>query len=319
MSWLTDKFKKYKPKFKKIARLVEDRFAGNWVNCTKCKKILYKTELEENLHVCIHCNFHLRISPQQRFKILFDDGKYETIESLLVPDDPLNFYDSKSYKKRLEDARKKTGKHDCVELGVGKMNGMDVVIGSMEFEFIGGTLGRQAGESFIYGAEYAFQNNIPYIFHACSGGARLQENMFALVNLPRTIIAVNSLKENKIPFISVCTSPTGGGVTASFGMLGDVNIGEMGADILFAGRKVIAGTVKEPLPENFQKAEYLLEKGMLDLVLHRKDMKKTISTLLSQLTNKNKTFLSDSKIIDDQQQSPLGSIGSVDPIPKATS
>jgi acetyl-CoA carboxylase carboxyl transferase subunit beta len=143
--------------------------------------------------------------------------------------------------------------------------------------------------------------------------------MFALVNLPRTIIAVNSLKENKIPFISVCTSPTGGGVTASFGMLGDVNIGEMGADILFAGRKVIAGTVKEPLPENFQKAEYLLEKGMLDLVLHRKDMKKTISTLLSQLTNKNKTFLSDSKIIDEQQQSILGSVGSIDPISKITS
>jgi acetyl-CoA carboxylase carboxyl transferase subunit beta len=319
MNWISEKFKRIKPKFKKIVRFVEDRFAGNWVNCAKCKKILYKSELEENFHVCINCNFHLRISPQQRFKILFDEGKYETIESLLVPDDPLNFYDSKSYKKRLADARQKTGKHDCVELGVGKMNGMDVVIGSMEFEFIGGTLGRQAGESFIYGAEYAYQNNIPYIFHACSGGARLQENMFALVNLPRTIIAVNSLKEKKIPFISVCTSPTGGGVTASFGMLGDVNIGEKGADILFAGRKVIEGTTREPLPESFQKAEYLLEKGMLDLVLQRKDMKKTISTLLYQLTNKNKTFQSENQLVNEQQQSPLGTIRSIDPITKTSS
>jgi len=306
MNWITEKFKRFKPKLKNLFRVKIGPEGKLWENCT-CGAVLYKQDLKENLYVCTACQKHHRINPRERFDIFFDEGQYQEISPLLPMDDPLNFTDSKSYTKRLATAREETGQHDSVLLATGKVNNVYVVSGAMNFNFIGGSVGRAAGEAFVTGAEFALTNRLSYVFFSCSGGMRMQESMFSLMQMPRMIAAINELKRVNLPFISVCLDPTTGGTTASVALLGDINIAEPKALIAFAGARVIKETVREELPPEFQTAEYLLEKGQIDLVVERKDLPKTISTLILQLTNPNKTFLSESTNIFSQQQNPLGS------------
>jgi len=306
MNWITEKFKRFKPKLKNLFRVKIGPEGKLWENCS-CGAVLYKQDLKENLYVCTACQKHHRINPRERFAILFDEGQYQEISPLLPMDDPLNFTDSKSYTKRLATAREETGQHDSVLLATGKVNNVYLVSGAMNFNFIGGSVGRAAGEAFCTGAEFALTNRLPFVFFSCSGGMRMQESMFSLMQMPRMIAAINELKRANLPFISVCLDPTTGGTTASVALLGDINIAEPKALIAFAGARVIKETVREELPPEFQTAEYLLEKGQIDIVVERKDLPKTISTLILQLTNPNKTFLSESANIFSQQQNPLGS------------
>jgi len=279
-----------------------------WENCS-CGAVLYKQDLKDDLYVCNKCNKHHRIEPKERFQLFFDEGQFQEISPMLPAiDDPLLFSDSKTYGLRLRQAREDTGQHDSVMLATGKVNNVYLVAGAMNFNFMGGSVGRAAGEAFVAGAEFAYSNKLAYVFFSCSGGMRMQESNLSLMQMPRMIASINSLKQDKLPFISVCLDPTTGGTTASVALLGDINIAEPNSLIAFAGQRVIKETVREELPVNFQRAEFLREKGMIDLVVQRKDLPKVISTLILQLTNKNKVFLSDSSFITEQQQSPLGSV-----------
>ena len=308
MNWITEKFKRFKPKIKNLFRVKIGPEGKLWENCS-CGAVLYKQDLKDDLYVCNKCNKHHRIEPKERFQLFFDDGQFQEISPMLPAiDDPLLFSDSKTYGLRLRQAREDTGQHDCVMLATGKVNNVYLVAGAMNFNFMGGSVGRAAGEAFVAGAEFAYSNKLAYVFFSCSGGMRMQESNLSLMQMPRMIAAINSLKQDKLPFISVCLDPTTGGTTASVALLGDINIAEPNSLIAFAGQRVIKETVREELPVNFQRAEFLREKGMIDLVVQRKDLPKVISTLILQLTNKNKVFLSDSSLITEQQQSPLGSI-----------
>ena len=308
MNWITEKFNRFKPKIKNLFRVKIGPEGKLWENCS-CGAVLYKQDLKENLYVCNKCNKHHRIEPKERFQVFFDEGQYQEISPMLPAiDNPLLFTDSKSYDLRLKQAREETGQHDSVVLATGKVNNVYLVAGAMNFNFMGGSVGRAAGEAFVTGAEFAYTNKLAYVFFSTSGGMRMQESNFSLMQMPRMIAAINSLKQEKLPFISVCLDPTTGGTTASIALLGDINIAEPKALIAFAGARVIKETVREELPPEFQTAEYLQEKGQIDLVVQRKDLPKVISTLISQLTNKNKVFTSDSNFINEQQQSPLGSI-----------
>ena len=308
MNWITEKFKRFKPKIKNLFRVKIGPEGKLWENCS-CGAVLYKQDLKDDLYVCNKCNKHHRIEPKERFQLFFDEGQFQEISPMLPAiDDPLLFSDSKTYGLRLRQAREDTGQHDCVMLATGKVNNVYLVAGAMNFNFMGGSVGRAAGEAFVAGAEFAYSNKLTYVFFSCSGGMRMQESNLSLMQMPRMIAAINSLKQDKLPFISVCLDPTTGGTTASVALLGDINIAEPKALIAFAGARVIKETVREELPKEFQTAEYLRDKGQIDLVVERKDLPKVISTLILQLTNKNKVFLSDSSFITDQQQSPLGSI-----------
>jgi acetyl-CoA carboxylase carboxyl transferase subunit beta len=308
MNWLTDKFQRIKPKIKNLFRVKIGPEGKLWENCS-CGAVLYKQDLKQDLYVCNKCNKHHRIEPKERFQIFFDEGQYQEISPMLPAiDDPFLFTDSKTYGMRLKQAREETGQHDCVMLATGKVNNVYLVAGAQNFNFMAGSVGRAAGEAFVAGAEFAYANKLPYIFFSCSGGMRMQEAAcLSLMQMPRMIAAINSLKQEKLPFISVCLDPTTGGQTASVALLGDINIAEPNALVAFAGARVIKETVREDLPLNFQRAEFLLEKGMLDLVVQRKDLPKVISTLISQLTNKNKYFTSELNAVSEQQQSPLKS------------
>jgi len=307
MNWITEKFKRLKPKLKNLFRVKVGPEGKLWENCS-CGSVLYKQDLKENLYVCPTCTKHHRINPAERFQLFFDDGKFEEIFPMLPIDDPLNFRDSKTYRNRLMTAREETKYHDSVRLARGKVNEVELVTGAMDFNFIGGSVGRAAGEAFITGADYAFANKLPYVFFSQSGGMRMQESMYSLMQMPRMISSIKSLKENQIPFISVCLDPTTGGVTASFALLGDINLAEPKALIAFAGARVIKETVREELPEEFQTAEYLRDKGQIDLVVERKNLPKVISSLILKLTNTNKTFQSDLGIVNEQQPSPISTI-----------
>jgi len=307
MNWITEKFKRFKPKLKNLFRVKVGPEGKLWENCS-CGSVLYKQDLKDNLYVCPTCSKHHRINPAERFQLLFDEGKFEEIFPMLPIDDPLNFRDTKTYRNRLMTAREETKYHDSVRLARGKINEVEIVTGAMDFNFIGGSVGRAAGEAFITGADYAFANKLPYVFFSQSGGMRMQESMYSLMQMPRMISSIKSLKENQIPFISVCLDPTTGGVTASFALLGDVNIAEPKALIAFAGARVIKETVREELPEEFQTAEYLRDKGQIDLVVERKNLPKVISSLIIKLTNTNKTFQSDLGIVNEQQPRPISTI-----------
>jgi len=308
MNWITDKFKRFKPKIKNLFRVKIGPEGKLWENCS-CGAVLYKQDLKDELFVCNKCNKHHRIEPKERFQLFFDEGQFQEISPMLPAiDDPLLFSDSKTYGLRLRQAREDTGQHDSVMLATGKVNNVYLVAGAMNFNFMGGSVGRAAGEAFVAGAEFAYSNKLAYVLFSCSGGMRMQESNLSLMQMPRMIAAINSLKQEKLPFISVCLDPTTGGTTASIALLGDINIAEPKALIAFAGARVIKETVREELPKEFQTAEYLRDKGQIDLVVERKDLPKVISTLILQLTNKNKVFLSDSSFITEQQQSPLGSI-----------
>ena len=254
-----------------------------WINCPTCGNMIHHKDLKENLRVCISCNYHFRMSAEDRIKILFVDEKINEIDLDNINDDPLNFNDKKKYKDRLKEYRKKTKRNDAFILIEGTLGEIKIISGFMNFEFMGGSMGRAVGSAIVKGAKLAVEKKIPFIIFTSSGGARMQEGIISLMQMPRTVAATELLNENHIPYITVLTEPTTGGVTASFAMLGDITIAEQGATIGFAGKRVIQDTIREELPIDFQKAEYLKEHGMVDIVTHRQDLKKTLISILNHL------------------------------------
>ena len=242
--------------------------------------------MQANQKVCPKCGAHHKLTCKERFETFFDNKEFEVIQTPLPKDDPLSFEDKKKYSDRLKTARKLTGQDDAVLIAKGKIQNIDIVAGSQDFRFIGGSFGAASGEAFIAGAQHAIANNVPYIFFSCSGGQRMMESSIALMQMSRTALAVNELKKNSVPFIVVLADPTTGGVTASWAMLGDILIAEPKATIGFAGRRVIQDTVKETLPDEFQTAEYVKDHGGIDLVVERQYLGSTIGTLLNVLLKK---------------------------------
>jgi acetyl-CoA carboxylase carboxyl transferase subunit beta len=256
-----------------------------WIKCPETGQLVFYKDVEANLFVIPGSNYHMRMGALARLKSVFDGETWFDIAVPEVPVDPLKFRDERRYADRLKDARAKTGLNDAIKLGFGRLERMPVVIGVQEFDFMGGSLGMAAGEAVIKGIETAVSKGTPFIMFAASGGARMQEGILSLMQMPRTTIAIQRLREARKPYIVVLTNPTTGGVTASYAMLGDVHIAEPGALIGFAGPRVIEQTIREKLPEGFQKAEYLKEHGMVDMVVHRRDLRATLARLCRLLTN----------------------------------
>jgi acetyl-CoA carboxylase carboxyl transferase subunit beta len=255
-----------------------------WVKCPETGQLVFYKDLEANQFVIPNSNYHMRMSAVTRLNATFDEGQFEPISVAEVPVDPLKFRDERRYLDRLRDARSKTGLDDAVRLAAGTLEGLSVIIGVQDFEFMGGSLGMAAGEAVITGLVTAAQRGTPFIMFAASGGARMQEGILSLMQLPRTTVAVEMLREAKKPYIVVLTNPTTGGVTASYAMLGDVHVAEPGALIGFAGPRVIEQTIREKLPEGFQRAEYLKDHGMVDMVVHRHELRSTLARLCRLLT-----------------------------------
>lgn len=281
MAW----FKKTKSKSKaKQVKIPE----GLWLKCDSCKEIIYKAEVERNLMVCPKCRYHFRINALERVRLLVDEGSFEELDRGLTSTDPLSFKDARSYPERVRDGKKKSGLSEAVLTGKGRILGHKVVIGIMDFSFMGGSMGSAVGEKVVRAAERALEDRLPFITVSSSGGARMQEGIFSLMQMAKVSAAVGRLKEAGIPFISILADPTFGGVTASFAMLGDFIIAEPRSLIGFAGPRVIEQTIKQQLPDNFQRAEFLLEHGLLDLIVDRQHMRETLSKLLNHLTKEAK-------------------------------
>jgi acetyl-CoA carboxylase carboxyl transferase subunit beta len=257
---------------------------GLWYK-TPTGKIIETQQLADNFYVSPEDEYHVRIGSKEYFEILFDDNQYKEINSNIVSKDFLNFKDTKKYKDRLKDTTKKSGLKDAIRTAVGKSNGKKIVIASMDFGFIGGSMGSVVGEKIARAIDYAIEKNLPFIIISKSGGARMMEGAFSLMQLAKTSAKLNELAESKLPYISLCTDPTTGGTTASFAMLGDINIAEPGALIAFAGPRVVKDTTGKDLPEGFQKSEFLLEKGFLDFIAHRKNLKKEINLYIDLILN----------------------------------
>jgi acetyl-CoA carboxylase carboxyl transferase subunit beta len=255
-----------------------------WVKCPESGQLVFFKDVESNQFVIPGSNYHMRVGATARLKSMFDGETWYDIGVPEVPVDPLKFRDERRYADRLKDARAKTGLKDAIKLGYGKLDGLAVVIGVQDFDFMGGSLGMAAGEAVIKGLETAVDRGTPFILFAASGGARMQEGILSLMQMPRTTVAVQRLREAGKPYIVVLTNPTTGGVTASYGMLGDVQIAEPGALIGFAGARVIEQTIREKLPDGFQRAEYLKDHGMVDMVVHRHDLRPTLARLCRLLT-----------------------------------
>jgi acetyl-CoA carboxylase carboxyl transferase subunit beta len=279
MNWLTSVVR---PKIRSLLR--REVPESLWVKCPETGQMVFYKELEANQFVIPGSNYHMRMGAAARLKSLFDGETWFDIGVPEVPVDPLKFRDERRYVDRLKDARTKTGLKDAVQLGYGKLEGLGVVAAVQDFDFMGGSLGMAAGEAVIKGLETAADKSAPFILFASSGGARMQEGILALMQLPRTTIAVQQLREARKPYLVVLTNPTTGGVTASYAMLGDVHIAEPGALIGFAGPRVIEQTIREKLPEGFQRAEYLREHGMVDMVVHRHALRGTLARLCRILT-----------------------------------
>ena len=277
MNWLTDFVK---PKLSSLVTR-KDSPSDLWTNCNKCNLMLYKSEHKDNLFVCSHCDNHMNMDVENRLNNLFDDKTYELINIPFENNDPLKFKDLKKYSDRMKAAQKKTNQKDAAILAKGNIGNIEVVVFILDFNFMGGSMGQFVGEAFKIGCEKSVELKCPFISVSSSGGARMQEGIVSLMQLPKTVAAVNMLDQHKIPYISVLTHPTTGGVSASFAMLGDIIIAEKGSMIGFAGKRVIEETIKEQLPEDFQTAEYLLEHGMVDMVVHRKELSQTLSKVLS--------------------------------------
>src|SRR6266700_3264082 len=260
------------------------RTEGLWVKCESCRQIIWKKDLEENLNVCPKCGKHFRIDARARLAQLFDDSEYETFSDNLASTDPLKFVDLKPYSERLKRAQDETGLSDAVINARGKFYGRPVIVSAMEYGFIGGSMGSVVGEVITRAIEQSLESKQPLIIVSASGGARMMEGVLSLMQLAKISAALAKLDEARVPFISVLTDPTTGGVTASFAMLGDLNIAEPGALIGFAGPRVIEQTIRQKLPPGFQRSEFLLEHGMLDAVVHRKEMKAYISRALEFMT-----------------------------------
>ncbi len=244
-----------------------------WIKCPKCEQMVFHRELEANMQVCPRCDHHLRLSARERLALLFDEGEYQAIELPETPVDPLRFRDRKRYTDRLRDAQNGTERADAMVAAHGTMGGIPAVIAAFDFDFMGGSMGVAVGEGLVAAAQLAVLQEAPLIVVPSSGGARMQEGILSLMQLPRTVIAVQEVREAGLPYIVVLADPTTGGVSASFAMLGDIAIAEPGAVIGFAGKRVIQETIREKLPEGFQRSEYLLEHGMVDMVTHRRDLR----------------------------------------------
>ena len=280
MNWLTNFVK---PKLRALVNR-KDVPENLWTNCPACANMIHHKDLNDNLRVCSTCDYHFRMSIEDRIKNLFKKENFQEIKIDNITDDPLKFVDKKKYKDRLKEYRKLTNRHDAFILGSGIIDEKKAIFGFMNFDFMGGSMGRAVGAGIVTGAKKAIDNKCPYIIFTSSGGARMQEGIISLMQMPRTVAAVELLNKNKIPYFVVLTEPTTGGVTASFAMLGDITIAEKGSTIAFAGKRVIQDTIREELPIDFQKAEYLREHGMVDIVVHRKDLKKTLSNILQHIS-----------------------------------
>jgi len=255
-----------------------------WIKCPETGQMVFHKDLEANQFVFPQSGHHMRIGATPRLKSFFDDGKFETLPSPEVPADPLKFRDEKRYADRIKEARAKTGMQDALLTGVGQLDGLTVVAGVQDFSFMGGSLGMAAGEAIILGMMKAVELKAPYILFVSSGGARMQEGIMSLMQMPRTTVAVQRLRDARLPYIVVLTNPTTGGVTASYAMLGDIHIAEPGALIGFAGPRVIEQTIREKLPDGFQRSEYLLEHGMIDMVVHRHELRETLARICAMLS-----------------------------------
>ncbi len=255
---------------------------GEWIKCEKCKNLVYSEDLLKNLKICPHCGYHFRMSAPERIDSLLDDIKSYDLFPSLKPKDVLKFKDTKRYKDRIKEAQTKTGLNDAIMIAHGNIVTSEVVLAVMDFRFMGGSMGSVVGEKFVRGVEFAIKNKLPFIAVTASGGARMQESILSLMQMAKTSIAVGKLNENGLLYISVLTDPTMGGVSASFAFLGDIIIAEPESLIGFAGPRVIEQTIRQQLPEGFQRAEFLLEKGQIDMVVDRKNLKKTIHTLIKQ-------------------------------------
>ena len=275
MNWITNFVR---PKLRAIVgkKEVPDNL---WETCPTCSQMLLKRDLELNHYVCKSCDHHFRVSSEVRIKHLFGEN-FDLIETPSIKSDPLKFKDKQKYSDRLKKSQKKLNKNDTVTVATGHLGDIKVVLAIFDFNFMGGSMGLAAGEAILKASDYCENNNCPLIIISSSGGARMQEGILALMQMPRTIIAIKKLEKKKLPFISVLTDPTTGGVSASFAMLGDILVAEKGAIIGFAGSRVIEETIKEKLPEDFQKSDYLHKKGMIDIVVHRKNLKKTLSKII---------------------------------------
>ena len=262
---------------------------GLWVKCEGCRKIIWKKDLDSNLNVCPHCDKHFRIDARTRLSQFYDNGEYETFDTNLVSTDPLKFTDIKSYAGRLKKYRHDTGLNDAIINARGNIEGREVITSAMEYSFIGGSMGSVVGEVITRAIEKATNERKPLIIVSASGGARMMEGTISLMQLAKISAALSRMDDEKVPYISVLTDPTTGGTTASFAMLGDLNIAEPGALIGFAGPRVIEQTIRQKLPEGFQRSEFLLEHGMLDAVVHRKDMKAYIAKAFDFMAAKNGT------------------------------
>ncbi len=258
---------------------------GLWAKCPGCGAILYRAEMERNLDVCPKCGHHNRVGARRRLDIFLDPEPREEIAPDLAPADPLKFKDSKKYKDRVSQAQKQTGEKDALVAMRGQLKGLDLVALAFEFRFMGGSMGSVVGEKFVQGVNACIERGIPLVCFSASGGARMQESLFSLMQMAKTSAALGRLAKRGIPFVSVLTDPTMGGVSASFAMLGDVNVAEPKALIGFAGPRVIEQTVRETLPEGFQRSEFLLEHGTVDMIVDRREMRDRLANLLSLLTN----------------------------------
>jgi acetyl-CoA carboxylase carboxyl transferase subunit beta len=260
---------------------------GLWAKCSGCGAILYRAEMERSLEVCPKCGHHSRIKGRKRLETFLDAEGREEIAANLVPVDPLKFKDSKKYKERISQAQKATGEKDALVVMKGRLKGLDLVAAAFEFEFMGGSMGSVVGERFARGVNVCLEHHIPLVCFSASGGARMQESLFSLMQMAKTSAALAKMSERGLPFISVLTDPTMGGVSASLAMLGDINVAEPNALIGFAGPRVIEQTVREKLPEGFQRSEFLLEKGAIDLIIDRREMRDRLANLLGILTHRS--------------------------------
>ncbi len=283
MNWITNFVR---PKVKSLWSAKSDTPDNLWRKCPSCGGMIFHRDLEAAQFVCMHCDHHLKIGAVARMRNLFDDGAWEDIDLPEVPIDPLKFRDEKRYADRLREARAKTGEMDALQAARGSIAGVRTTVAVQSFDFMGGSLGMAVGEGLVASMRAAVDHRTPYVLYTASGGARMQEGILSLMQMPRVTIAVQMLREAVLPYVVCHTDPTTGGVTASYAMLGDIHISEPGALIGFAGPRVIENTIREKLPEGFQRAEYLLDHGMIDMVVHRHKMREAVGRVLKLLTRK---------------------------------
>ena len=281
MNWLTDYVK---PTLKSLIGQKRDVPEDLWTKCDACHQMLFQKDLPKTYHICRHCGYHMRLGGRQRLTYLFDKGHFETLTLPTVKQDPLKFKDQKKYTERLKIAQQQTGEKEAILVAEGCIQGKKAVVAAFDFFFMGGSMGMQVGQGLITGAHHALKNKLPYIVVPASGGARMQEGVLALMEMPRSIIAIQAVKEARLPYIVVLTNPTTGGVSASFAMIGDITIAEPKATVCFTGARVIKETIQEELPEGFQTAEYLYAHGQIDMIVHRDRLSETLGKILMALS-----------------------------------